>query len=231
MAEEEQQIVLQGTKLELMELIPQLMSMYQLFQQNLDRGLYTIPVTTFQDAWTFYPQIKLVFYQLSDETRNNNPRVTGEITYRVINETEETFTEVNARTRAQRIKTLFTEPELFIWQKGKDMFTYKDQKNGYNFQLLCKNELEARKIITQVIAIENKQPEWEKLVVHESKATYPEIPGTKRIYGEQRRLPRRRPLEDIKFRYAELHLWGLTKPVTLVDTFGNREKPLVRVLN
>lgn len=229
MAEEEQQIVLQGTKLELMELIPQLMTMYQLFQQNLDRGLYTIPVTTFQDHYTFAPQIKLVFYQLSEETINNNPRVTGEIAYRVVSETEETFTENNAQVRAQRIKTLFTEPELFIWQKGKEIATYLDRKNGYDFRLYVKNELEARKIITQVMAIENKVPDWDNLRLSVSRATYPEIPGTKRIYGEQRRQPRRRPLEDIKFRYAELHLWGLTKPVSLVDTLGNREQPLVRV--
>ncbi len=106
MADEEQKIVLQGTPSELIELIPQIMAMYQLFQANNDRGLYTIPVTTFQDHYTFAPQIKLVFYQSRDETTNDKPRVTGEICYRVIGETEETFTEANARTRAQRIKTL-----------------------------------------------------------------------------------------------------------------------------
>ena len=230
MADEEQIIKLQGTRQELMELIPQLMAFYQLFQQNNERGLYTIPVTTFQDHYTFAPQIKLAFYQLRDETTNNNPRVTGEIAYRIMNETEETFTENNAQVRAQRIKTLFTEPELFIWQKGKEVATYLDRQNGYDFRLYVKNELEARKIITQVMAIENKTPNWSNLRLTVSSATYPEVPGTKRIYGEQRKLPRRRPREDIKFRYAELHLWGLTKPITLVDTFGNRDTPLVRVL-
>ncbi|WNN88151.1 hypothetical protein [Gloeocapsopsis dulcis] len=68
--DEEQIIHLQGTQQELMQLIPQLKMMYQLFKQNNDRGLYTIPVTTFQDTYTFAPQIKLVFYQLLDETKN-----------------------------------------------------------------------------------------------------------------------------------------------------------------
>lgn len=230
MADEEQSIVLQGTKTELMQLVPQLMALYQLFEKNNDRGLYTIPVTTFQDHYTFKPQIKLSFYQLRDEVRDGLPRVTGEIAYRIMNETEETFTETNARVRAQRIKALFVEPELFVWQKGKDIATYLDKNNGYDFRLYIKNESEARKIITQVIAIENKQPDFTNLVMHESKKNFPEITGTKRIYGEQRKLPRRRPLEDIKFRYAELHLWGLTKPVTLVDTLGNKDTPLVRVL-
>lgn len=230
MADEEQNIILQGTKLELMEQIPQLMAFYQLFKENNERGLYTIPVTTFQDHYTFTPQIKLVFYQLINEVRDGLPRVTGEIAYRVIGETEETFTENKAQIRAQRIKVLFTEPELFVWQKGKEIASYKDRKNGYEFKLFVKNELEARKIITRVMVIENKVPDWDNLRLSISSATYPEITGTKRIYGEQRRLPRRRPLEDIKFRYAELHLWGRTKPVTLVDTLGNRDTPLVRVL-
>lgn len=229
MSENEEQIVLQGTREELIELIPQLIAVHQLFQRNNDRGLYTIPVTTFQDHYTFAPQIKLVFYQLRDETINGMPRVTGEICYRVVGETEETFTEANARTRAQRIKSLFAEPALFVWQKGKEKASYLDRKNGYDFRLYVKNELEARKIITQVMQIENKIPDWDNLRLSISSAVYPEVTGTKRIYGEQRRLPRRRPLEDIKFRYAELHLWGLPKPVTLVDTLGNREQPLVTV--
>lgn len=226
---EEQRIALQGTTEELMELVPQLVAFYELFQQNNDRGLYTIPVTTFQDHYTFAPQIKLYFCQLRSEARTGLPPVTGEICYRVVGETEETFTPANARVRAERIRNLFGQPSLFVWQKGKEIASYRDRSNGYDFKLFVKNETEARRIITQVMAIENKVPNWSNLRMSVSYAAYPEIPATKRIYGEQRRLPRRRPMEDIKFRYAELHIWGMTKPVTLVDTLGTREQPLIRV--
>lgn len=226
---EEQRIALQGTTEELMELVPQLVAFYQLFQQNNDRGLYTIPVTTFQDHYTFAPQIKLYFCQLRSEARAGLPPVTGEITYRIVGETEETFTPANARVRAERIRDLFGQPSLFVWQKGKEIATYRDQPNGYDFRLRVKSEVEARRIITQVMLIENKLPNWDKFNLHQSRKSFPEVPATKRIYSEQRRLPRRRPLEDIKFRYAELHLWGMTKPVTLVDTLGTREQPLILV--
>lgn len=229
MPENPPKITLQGTQQELMQVIPQLVAFQQLFYQNNDRGLYTIPVTTFQDHYTFAPQIKLAFYQLRNETLNNFPRVTGEIAYRIVDETEETFTPANARVRAERIKNLFAEPGLFVWQKGKEVATYLDRKNGYDFRLYVKNETESRRIITQVMNIENKTPDWQKLHITVSRNVYPEITATKRIYGEQRRLPRRRPLEDIKFRYAELHLWGRPKPVTLVDTLGTREEPLILV--
>lgn len=227
---EETNFRLQGTKEELMERIPQFLDLYQLFHQNNDRGLYTIPVTTFQDHYTFAPQITLGFYQLRGEVRDNLPRVHGEMSYRVVGETEETFSPANARTRAQRIKSLFTEPELFVWQKGKEIATYRDRRNGYESKLYVKNEAEARKIITQLLAIENKLPNWENLHISVSRATYPEITATKRIYGEDHKLPRKRPLEDIKFRFAELHLWGKAKPVILIDTLGNRGEPLVSIL-
>lgn len=227
MTDESTKITLQGTKEELMQLIPQLTAFYQLFQQNNDRGLYTIPVTTFQDHYTFTPQIKLYFSQSRKETINNRPRVTGEICYRVMDETSETFTPSNARTRAQRIADLFTKPDFFVWRKGKQVVTYLDKINGYDFRLYIKNEAEARKIITQVMAIEKKQPDWAKLHITESKADYPEDPPTRRIYQENHKLPRRRPREDIKFRYAELHLWGRPKPVTLVDAIGTKEDPIL----
>lgn len=228
MADEEgMKIVLQGTKLELMQRIPAIMDAYQIFKAFDERGLYTIPVTTFQDTWTFHPQVKLFFGQQAHETRDGFPRVTGEISYRVMGETSETFTPANARVRAQRIKQLFAEPELFVWQKGKLRVSYADQANGYQFQLLVKNESEARKIITRVMEIEGKTPTWDKLTLHESKKTFPDTTATVRIYAEQRKLPRRRPREDIRFRYAELHLWGRPKPVALVDTLGKLEQPIV----
>lgn len=210
-----------------MERIPLLMDAYALYSQLNERNLYTIPVTTFQDKFTFHPQICLVFYEMADEAIAPNRRVHGEISYRIMGETEETLTENNARVRAERIKNLFVDPTLFEWQKGKEIVTYRDQRNGYDFRLRVKSETEARRIITQVMGIEGKTPEWERLTVHESKAAFPPNPGSKRIYGEMRQLPVRRPVRDIKFRYAELHLWGVPKPVTLIDTTGRRGNSLV----
>lgn len=227
MANEEQKIVLQGTKTELMQLVPQLMAMYQLFEKNNDRGLYTIPVTTFQDHYTFTPQIKLYFSQSRTETINNRPPVTGEICYRIMGETSETFTPANARTRAERIANLFARPDFFTWQKGKEIATYRDRNNGYDFKLFVKNEAEARRIISQVVAIENKVANFENLNISTPNKVFPEDTATTRIYGENHKLPRRRPREDIKFRYAELHLWGKRKPVTLVDAIGTREEPII----
>lgn len=225
---DEKRIILRGNTKLLRPIITQLLAINQLLESKDIGSYYGIPVTTFQDDYKFHPQIKLMFYQVRSETKNNNPRVYAEITYRIMGETSETFTKANATVRAQAIKRLFIDPAIFVWRKGKEIVSYRDEKNGYDFRLRVRNKEEGKRIITQVMTIENKIPDWKFLIHAESDATFPEIPESKMIFGEQRRMPRRRPLEDIKFRYAELHLFGLTNAVTLVDTTGRRGTPLVR---
>jgi hypothetical protein len=223
-------IIVSGRTKLLKSILSQMMATYQLLEEYKHKGLYSMPEIKFHDPVVGKPKIKLVFYQLRHETTNNRPRASGEICYRIPGESGRTFTQANARARAERIKELFTQPSLFIWQKGKQIVSYVDKPEGYMFKLYVKNENEARRIITQVMAIENKIPNWENLQVGTSMATYPEDTGSTVIMGKTYKKPRRRPREDVTFRYAEMHIQGLTKAVTLVDTVGRRGKPLVSVL-
>lgn len=196
----------------------------------LQTPVYGIPITTYQELSLKYkPQINLYFDQSSPEAKNNNPRVTGEISYRLVNETSESITEAELKTRANKIKSLFVTPNLFVWRKGKIICKYTDTNNGYKLRLLVINEAEGRRIIEQVLDVENKSPDWENLAVSESNAVFPDIPPTQTIYGKQRRTPRRRPVEDIKFRRATADIWGLPKPVALIDTRLHLDNPLVEV--
>ena len=225
---DEKRIILRGNTKLLRPVITQLLAINQLLESKDIGSYYGIPVTTFQDVYKFHPQVKLMFYQIKAETRNSNPPIYAEITYRIVGETPETFTRANGVLRAQAIKRLFIDSNLFVWKKGKDIVTYRDERNGYDFRLRVRSKEEGKRIITQVMGIESKIPEWKFLNHVESDATFPDIPETKLIFGEQRRMPRRRPLEDVKFRYAELHLFGLTNAITLVDTTGRRRTPLIR---
>lgn len=62
---------------------------------------------------------------------------------------------------------------------------------------------------------------------HIPKKLYPVKPNKELIYGKQKRPPRRRPVETVKFKYAEMHVWGIPSAITLVDITGNRPAPLV----
>jgi hypothetical protein len=56
---------------------------------------------------------------------------------------------------------------------------------------------------------------------------YPTIPPTERIYGENRKLPRSKPIADVRFVRAELHIWGRPEPVILIDRSGVSKRALV----
>lgn len=196
----------------------------------LQTPVYGIPTTTYQELSLKYrPQITLYFDQSRREVTENLSRVTGEISWRLMNETSESITEAELRLRANKIKNLFVTPNLFVWHKGKIICKYTDLQNGYKLRLLVINETEGRRIIEQVLDVENKTPDWENLVVSESRASFPNNPTPQRIYGKQRRPPRRRPVENVKFRHATADIWGIPKPVALVDTRFSLGNPLVQV--
>jgi len=223
---DKEKITLQGTQQELMQVIPQIIAFRQMLQGRSFGTVYGIPVTTFQDDYGFRPQVKLMFYQTLEEA-GDEPEATGEITYRVINESEKTINEAKAKVIAEKIKTKFAKPNLFTWRKGTKIVRYLDKEKGYDFRLFVTDESEGRRIIEQVLDLQNHSPEWERLRISESRAEYPNKPPREMIYGELRRLPRRRPTEIVSFRYAELHVHGLPSAVSLVDTTGYRAAPLV----
>lgn len=169
------------------------------------------------EDFTYKPELKLYFTQSRTEIPKDQAPATGEITYRLINESSASLTPLEVQARANKIKTLFTQPSLFVWHKGKERFTYVDKLNGYNFKLFVTTEAEAKRIIEQVLDIENKTPDFDRLVHHDDSATYSNITQTKFIYGKSRKTSRRRPTENVKFRYASLKVDGIPRPIYIVD--------------
>lgn len=170
------------------------------------------------EDFNYRPEIKLSFYQSRRDTQEGDPPSTGEITYKLMDETSNTITPAKVRTLAERIKTLFTEPGLFVWHKGKHKYTYLDIPNGYDFRLLAINENEAKRIVEQVLDIERKTPDWNNLALHESKRSHNNASQTKYIYGKNRKVPRWRPTVDVKFRYASIKIHGIPRPISIVDS-------------
>jgi hypothetical protein len=199
--------------------------------QALQTPVYGMPITTYQEvSLEFRPQILLYFDQSQSEVREGLSRVTGEITYRLVNETSQSITESDLKTRANKIKQLFTTPNLFVWHKGRMTCRYEDKANGYQLTLFVTNEAEGKRIIEQVLDIENKSPNWENLSVTEKRANYPSVPPQKLIYGKSRKEVRRRPVEQVKFRYAAAHIYGVPRPVALIDTRIANNEALVQIV-
>jgi hypothetical protein len=188
--------------------------------QDFHPAIYGIPTPSYQEARRFKPQIQLYFQEDYGDIEPGYAPVTAEISFRLMNETHETLVESEARVLANKIETLFASGSGYTWQKGKVQCTYTDQQRGYALRLLARNKAEGRRVIEQILDIQNHTPDWKKMNVSENEdatSAYPTIPDRELIFGKSRRLPRQRPIATVRFQYALLHVWGMPHPVVLVD--------------
>lgn len=177
------------------------------------------------------PEITLYFNNKFYQTDRIDDYVEGEISFRLMDKTYKTLTMTEVETYARKIKSLFATPK-FIWHKGKEMVSYTDWEMGYQLQLLVRDKAEGKRIIEQVLDIQGHTPDWE-LMNHkkneEEAEAYPDNPRSEVILGKTVEGVRRRPKEDVAFRYATLAMRGRRKGINLVDTTFTRANPIERV--
>ena len=176
------------------------------------------------------PKIILIFTEDPQDVEPGYSAITGEITFRLMDETSESITNAKLTTIANRIKTVFGASNGYRWRKGKKLFSYSDWDNGYQLQLLCTSKTEAQNLVRAVLDIKNDTPQWKcfNTVENESESEkYPVIPERAMILGKSRRLPRYRPVGYVRFRYALAEIWGIPNPIVLYDRTGTQRNPLV----
>jgi hypothetical protein len=190
----------------------------------MDDVIYGIPSTDFEISNTYYPQVKLHFREDRYQASNNNRRpARGEVSFRW---RETDFSTANVNALANKIYNDFVTP-VFYFQRGREMWSYADKSKGYYFRLTVDGELEAKKVIEQVMGVQDTEPpDWEQyLRKHEDKKNYT-TRETIRVMGETIYTPKKRPLARVEFAYAELFIPGTTKPIVLVDRTGKKHNAL-----
>ena len=186
---------------------------------------YGIPVASFQESRKFQPQVKLYFREDLEDVDPDFGPVEGEISFRIMGDPN--ISQAQAQAIANRVKLAFGNGGSgYIWRKGKGMATYNDWGKGYALQLLTRSKTEAQEVIAKVLDVQNDAPSWGKMNYSENEAptdAYPTLPAQEMIYGQLRRLPRRRPVADVRFQYSLLHIHGIAAPIVLYDrsyTYG-----------
>lgn len=177
------------------------------------------------------PMIKLYFLEDHIDTDPDYRQVEGTISFRLMNETSTTLSKSEATNYGNKVKTLFGGGKGFSWKKGKELCSYADWEKGYQLQLLVRNEAEGKRIIEQVLDIQNHTPNWEFMNISTNSRpaeAYPTIPPRETILGKSHKLARRRPISEVFFQYAFLKLAGLPKPVYLFDRSGRIPDALVK---
>jgi hypothetical protein len=195
-------------------------------------SIYGIPSRDFQEVMRFFPQVQLYFEERYRDTEKGFEQLRSQVSFRLVNETTETFTKAEATTIANKIKALFDPGGVpFSWKRGKELASYIDQKKGYYFQLYVFDKTNAKKVIEQVLDINGHTPDWKLLNFNsneEPTAAYPILPPTKTVLGKQTRQPRKRPVGSVRFVSAILHLYGKPEPLVLYDPNRRYAEALVR---
>lgn len=198
--------------------------------QSIQAPVYGVPAQEYQRNTKFKPQVKLSFKEkFSTELTERYP-ATGEITFRLMDESSESISRAKAEKLAKDIKREFTSP-TFIWEKGWYKYTYKDIQLGYDFRLLVKSKTEGERIVRKVLEIQGHTFNNDNQQFIEHDKTYSLNPGTHKVYGRTVKKSIERPRVDVRFRYAQLLIHGQVNAVNLVAMSDVGFKSVIERIN
>jgi hypothetical protein len=232
-------IILKGHTKLLKPVITKIMAIHQLLDSKDIGTIYGANNELNSVRRAGMPKVTLYFIEDSNFNKLAPPnniyegrrRSEGIISFRLMNETAQTISKANATTIATKIKQVFGSSGGFVWNKGKTMYSYSDWNSGYQFQLLCKNSTEAKRIVTSTLLLQGHIPNWEyfNTIKNDEELTkYPEVPGTQLVMGEVIPIPKQRPLVDVRFQYAYMRLKGVMQAINLYDRRDKLPRTLVK---
>ena len=158
------------------------------------------------------PHVHLVFIEKkSTAITNRRRRVQALISFRITDKTISTITRTDLTELKREINLAF--PSSYTLNKGRIKYSYRDKANGFEFILSLTSESEAKEIITKVLGIRDKTPDWELLRA----ATAPDANFTVRktvsVLQTLEKLPLLRPLAVCYFRKAVISFGRLRSEV------------------
>ncbi|MBE9191402.1 hypothetical protein IQ230_13810 [Gloeocapsopsis crepidinum LEGE 06123] len=162
---------------------------------------------------TYKPKITLVFREDLDDVEAGYKPVEMETSWRLVNETNQTITKTELTTIANKIKANFGTGGGYIFRKGRKLVYYKKKTQGYQFQLLARDLATGKDLIREILSMNGHSLESKALSVSEvddELEAFPYNPGTQTILGKRKPKPRRRPMTNVRFRYAYATIaeWG-----------------------
>jgi hypothetical protein len=165
------------------------------------------------------PQIRLFF--------KGENKAEAETSFRIMNKTDDPkiplpfIDKTDLRQYAQKIKQEFATPNLFVWQKGREAFSYKNRWQGFDGQYwLSRSETAGRALLLKLLAIADLPLDNSKTRM--SRATdenlaFPSNPPDVPVLGQIVPQEAERPLVDVKFYRAEIKLAKMRSPIPLVE--------------
>lgn len=177
-----------------------------LFLPNYD----DIPVTI-KDK----PHVHLQFLEKkSTAIINRRERVRALVSFRINDKTITTINRSDMNELTREIKLAF--PTSYEMKKGRIKYSYRDKENGFRFTLALISESEAKEVITKVLGIRDKTPDWTLLRASEAPDVNFTIRKNVTILSTVEKLPLLRPLATCYFRKATIS-FGRLRSETLFE--------------
>lgn len=232
---EEESYLLFGTPKELINKLMDWMNfhikMKNSFNLDLDEVIGAIEREAEQFKPYGHPKVKLIFLEnpflFSSRIAKNSKSTRGraQISFRLMNKTNDTITKAEVVSLANKIKAKFLNP-IFKFTKGKEYYRYKDARLGTPLHCWTLNQVEAKKLFEQTLDLIGESPDAEKITKITTlnlTKTYDDTPKNRIILGESQQFDKLRPIVEVEFNSAYLHMEGLRKPIYLVDRSYKRQ--------
>lgn len=186
--------------------------------RNLQPINYLMPFPEWNDDVTNKPQVILYFEETKEDAKAKKRRaITQRVSFRLMNETVETITKADIEELSREIRTTF--PRTYRFRKGRIKLSYRDKKNGYELIITPYSENEGRELITKVLSLRDKVPDWELLTNSESGRNFAKR-ETVVYQGKPKKLGEKRPIGYVILKRAELKLPGGVGSEVLYETWG-----------
>jgi hypothetical protein len=173
------------------------------------------------------PEVVLKFYRKQNNDKKKGEIVSAlsmQIAFRLMNKGKEDFaTDEYLKILAERIHSKFAKP-IFKIEKGKETYTYADHEKGYQFKLDVSNQKEARRVIEQVLDIQNHKVDDDLLRVGSKRVNKAsDVPDKVTIRGKRVELPVQGKEGTVSFSHAYLNVGINVPPIELVDLTRKRK--------
>ena len=167
---------------------------------------------------TYRPKITLFFRENAEDAEAGYKPVEMEVSFRLVDETTQSITQNKLTTLANKIKTQFGTGQGYLFRKGRKLVHYRQKQKGYDFYVRARELNDGKALIREVLSLNGDTLDSEILQVSEvddELAAFPYNPGFVNILGKRKNKPRRRPMVNVRFRYAYATIHGYNKPVYL----------------
>lgn len=187
-----------------------------------------VPKQMFDDGFepAYKPIVTLYFQQDRDAVTPGFAPITAEISFRLMQETQDSLTKPKKEVLAKTLKNELALRQGYTFNKGKYIAHYQDRSKGYHLQIYVASRAEGEQVVKKILSLQDHTYNNKKFRLTDPDRDSVNNPGKIVVAGETYTEPRWRPTGTVRFQWAYLLFQANPDPVYLVDRTLTRPSPI-----